>query len=200
MKKEPLYVTMGVNVGSKEDPIEDSRIKEAKNVAARNQHPHVREANNARQQTQSKMRKKEAKSVQIPQATIARKVDESKYVGVCKRFLPRDTTTRKANSVQDANSEESADLASSSSSNKIEWKQNGQDTVHLLTANGVSKDCDTAQRNGQSNNKEQMNDNITNCFHHLRTEVKGSSVSKVSLFNPGGGVSDAEMKRKSALV
>ena len=46
VKKEPLYVTMGVNVGSKEDPIEDSRIKEAKNVAARNQHPHVREANN----------------------------------------------------------------------------------------------------------------------------------------------------------
>ena len=216
VKKEPLYVTMGVTGGdllgvtgggSKEDPIEDSRIKEAKNVATRNHHPHVREANNnsddAKQQMQSKTRKKEAKSVQIARETIARRVEESKYVGVCKRFPLRDTkgfplrdTTRKANAVQDGNGEESADVASRSTRrSRIECKQNGQDTVHLLAA---SRDCDPVQRH----NNEEMNDNITNAngFHHLQTKAEVND-SKVSLFNLGERqLSDAEMKGKEGEV
>ena len=196
MKKEPLYVTMGVNGGSKEDPIEDSRsrIKEAKNVAIRNHHlQRVREANssNATQQTN-----KAATSVQIAQETIARRAEESKYVGICKRF-PLQDAKRKANSVQDSNAEESANMASRSSSNRIMCKQQkGQNTANLLGANGTLKDCDSVQTNGQRINKEEMNDNIINGFHHLqtKTEVKGSKVPKVSLLNLDGGESNAEMK------
>ena len=195
MKKEPLYVTMGVNGGSKEDPIEDSRswIKEAKNVAIRNHHlQRVREANssNATQQTN-----KAATSVQIAQETIARRAEESKYVGICKRF-PLQDAKKKANSVQDSNAEENAYMASRSSSNRIMCKQKGQNTANLLGANGTLKDCDSVQTNGQRINKEEKNDNIINGFHHLqtKTEVKGSKVRKVSLLNLDGGESNAEMK------
>ena len=144
--------------------------------------------------------------MQIAQETIARRMEESKYVGVCKRFPLRGTkrfplrdTTRKANAVQDGNGEESADVASRSTRrSRIECKQNGQDTVHLLAA---SRDCDPVQRH----NNEEMNDNITNAngFHHLQTkaEENGSKLSKVSLFNLGERqMSGAEMNGKEGEV
>ena len=200
MKKEPLYVTMGVNGGSKgNDPIEDSRIKGTKNVAIRNHHPHVREANssssNATQQIQSKTNK-EAKSVQTAHEKIAKKAEESRYVGICKRFPKRDTN-RKTNSVQDSKTEQSADMMSRWGSGTMMCKQNGQGTAHLLDANGASRDCDTRKTNGQRNNKEEMNDNIFNGFHprQTKTEVNGSKVAKASLLDLGG-VSNGQMNGK----
>ena len=103
--------------------------------------------------------------MQIARETIARKVEESKYVGICKRFplLRGGDTTRKVKSVQDncnTDEEESAEATSKS----IECRQNGQkDTVHLLDANGASRNCDITQ----INDKEKIND-----FHHLHFMVE----------------------------
>ena len=95
VKKEPLYLTMGGSGGSKvnEDPRE---MKETKN------HRQQIICSNAKQDVESKT-SRGAKSVQKARETIARKVEESKYVGICKRFPQRDTK-RRANSVQDTNS------------------------------------------------------------------------------------------------
>ena len=80
------------------DRIEDPReMKETKN------HRQQIICSNAKQDVESKT-SRGAKSVQKARETIARKAEEeSKYVGICKRFPQRDTK-RRAISVQDTNS------------------------------------------------------------------------------------------------
>ena len=98
VKKEPLHLTMGGSGGSKvNDRIEDPReMKETKN------HRQQIISSNAKQDVESKT-SRGAKSVQKACETIARKAEESKYIGICKRFPQRDTK-RRAISVQDTNS------------------------------------------------------------------------------------------------